>query len=229
MYPQQPGWNPAPQPSRSGASAALIAVSVMAAACLGGMCVVGMVGSSSESRREREARQWQEQQQQIIAQQSAMHQAAMQQTQQAQQAAMQQAAMQQAAAMQQLQRAQQALSQPMGAQNYGISPNYQALENQRLARLAIGVARDQQSLIVADANVASSPAPTLTIATVNARDTRSETKAVSMCLVLMNTRPEFVQISRFVINGANGVRLADGSRAQGRCYAASTSLLDRLK
>jgi hypothetical protein len=184
----------------------LIAVSVMVAACLGSVCLMNVFNGGSQSTRERELREWRVQQQQFAAQQAANHQAAMQQAQQA----------------------QQSFGQPGAVPSFGITGNYQDPENQRIARAAINAAREEESLIVADAMVVNNGTPTLTVSTLNPRDTRAETKAVSMCMVLMNSRAEFAQITRFVINGAGGVRLADGSRAQGRCYSASTSVWNRM-
>ena len=47
-------------------------------------------------------------------------------------------------------------------------------------------------------------------------------------MTLMNTRPELNAVTHFIINGESGVRLADGYRRQNRCFAASTSIWNRM-
>lgn len=110
----------------------------------------------------------------------------------------------------------------------GITANYADPENQRLAQIALGRARNAGTLLVVDAMVANTDEPTLTVSTLNSSSPSIETQAVSICMVLMNMETQLSAVSHFVINGAGGARLADGFRAQGRCYSASTSVWNRM-
>lgn len=111
----------------------------------------------------------------------------------------------------------------------GITTNYADPENQRVARLVLGAARDTEALAVVDVAVARvGPQVVATVAALDERSTTAETRAVGLCMSLMNVRTELFEVSRFIINGASGVRLADGFRAQGRCFAASASVWQRL-
>jgi hypothetical protein len=90
----------------------------------------------------------------------------------------------------------------------GITANYQDPENQRLARIGLSVAQRAGTLLVVDAAVANSGEPTITVAALNERSTSAETQAVSICMTLMNVETSLAAITRFVINGNGGERLA---------------------
>lgn len=111
----------------------------------------------------------------------------------------------------------------------GITANYADPENQRVARLVLNAAQNNDALVVVDVAVARAGSEVIaTVAALDERTTTAEMRAVSLCMSLMNGNTELAEVSRFIINGASGVRLADGFRAQGRCFTASTSVWQRL-
>ncbi len=206
MYPQNPaGWGPGyPQPPKPNRTPLFIVLGIFGFACIGSI-VKGQFHAADTADRQTEAIQaWQQQ----AAQPSATQPAATQ------------------PAYANPNAAPGAMPQAFAAPTM-ITANYQDPENQRLARIALAVAQRAGTLLVADAAVANSGEPTLTVAALNERTTSAETQAVSMCMTLMNVETSLAAITRFVINGSGGERLADGSRAQGRCYSASTSMWNR--